>query len=151
MEDSHIIKNISTSSMPNHTFLSIFDGHAGGQTSKYLAENMSLAFERNGHWLEYCSFYKANKSIKPNGSNSNSAQTEHQSPPSSASKINANDEKYINLICEAFIETFLYLDDHLRSLKYESGSTGLCTLITPEYIFTASIGDSRAVLGTTKG
>lgn len=161
MEDTHIIQPITTTSyITNHTFLSIFDGHAGDSTAKYLEANMVRVFESNQHWLEYCKLYKKtlNANQHHNDSNSSDHKTNTKHTPTTEHQYQYQQEKeqireelMVKHVCEAFIETFLELDDQLRELKYESGSTGVCTLITPAYIYVASVGDSRAVLGTVKG
>jgi len=43
------------------------------------------------------------------------------------------------------------LDEQLRDLDIKSGSTAVCSLITPTHIYTASVGDSRSVLGQRRG
>ena len=59
--------------------------------------------------------------------------------------------KDTDLICKAFTQTFITLDEQLRDLNIKSGSTAVCSLITPSHIFTASVGDSRSVLGQRRG
>lgn len=51
-----------------------------------------------------------------------------------------------------FRSGFLHLDDSMRELpelasgKDKSGSTAVCALVSPQEIFVANCGDSRAVL-----
>eukprot|EP01041_Mallomonas_annulata_P012140 gene12140-25478_t len=122
MEDAHIIVELANSS--NSTLLCIFDGHGGAGAANFAANNFSIIFESNSSWQTYIN--DKNGQYKP------------------------------ELIIDALKESFLELDDQIRIEQYRtqfedrSGSTAVCTIITPRFIICANAGDSRCVLGTHK-
>lgn len=99
----------------------MFDGHSGDETSEFLADNLLTVFESMEEW-------KAYTKLTPEA------------------RI-----KDTNLICKVFTQAFITLDQQLRDLDIKSGSTAVCSLITPSHIYTASVGDSRSVLGQRRG
>lgn len=114
---------IDSKSFPHgHTLCAIFDGHAGPDAAIFASENLSKLLLDNVHWKEY----------------------------SVAAKKN------VELIKTALVETYQLLDKELRSsdqVKYgldTSGCTAVCVMITPTHVICASVGDSRAVISSTR-
>uniref|UniRef100_A0A1I8C142 PPM-type phosphatase domain-containing protein n=1 Tax=Meloidogyne hapla TaxID=6305 RepID=A0A1I8C142_MELHA len=69
--------------------------------------------------------------------------------------LNSNGQKITEksklLIKEGMKSAFLQLDDSMKNLfggieNKESGTTAICAILTPDYIFFANLGDSRGIL-----
>lgn len=123
MEDAHSAMIGLPGQRKDWSFFAVFDGHAGHGVSRYCAEKLLEAIISNDDFcrIEY-------ESGEPN----------HDSIKSG-------------------IKTgFLQLDDQLRALpeistgEDKSGSTAICSLISPKQLFIANCGDSRAVLSRGK-
>jgi len=123
MEDAHTIEEIT--SIKNHTFIGVFDGHAGKGTADYASLCIVETLENTKEWKSY-------KDLDENERKSN---------------------KGIQLLCEAMVFTYLNLDYELINADFydNSGSTAICAIITPTHIICANVGDSRCVLGKDDG
>jgi serine/threonine protein phosphatase PrpC len=66
-------------------------------------------------------------------------------------------EPFIESAGSEYLEDlFMYCDDELISVKnkidvHNSGTTAVSIIVSPRYLYVASVGDSRAVLGTVPG
>lgn len=122
MEDAHCATIGLPGSLSDWSFFAVFDGHAGARVSAYCAEKMLDAII-SGEEL----------SGESNGSE-----------PTWASVANS------------IRSGFLRLDDELREIpeiaigEDKSGSTAVCVMVSPQHIFLANCGDSRAVLSRDK-
>jgi protein phosphatase 1B len=119
MEDAHCATIGLPGALRDWSFFAVFDGHAGARVSAYCAEKMLEAITTNDDFCGKCE----------NG------------------KDPTRDE------VESGIKTgFLWLDEQLRMLpeilagEDKSGSTAVCALLSPQQIFLANCGDSRAVV-----
>lgn len=127
MEDSHIA--VDMPSLPDHTFLAVFDGHGGAGAAIFAAKNMVNCLEKTKQWKMYVAAYK-----------------------SSASDPDAD----LDILGEAIIQAFQDTDEGMKihqeasSGKDTSGCTSVTAMITPRHILCANAGDSRCVLGTNR-
>ncbi|KAL7073550.1 hypothetical protein ACQ4LE_007528 [Meloidogyne hapla] len=127
MEDAHHVK-ISIGKDPpfeNWSFFAVFDGHAGSNVAFHSAENLLQTL------LETPAFRDVKDELNSNGQ-----------------KIT---EKSISSIKEGMRSGFLRLDASMENLpggteKERSGTTAICAILTPDYIFFANLGDSRGIL-----
>ncbi|KAK0410297.1 hypothetical protein QR680_005050 [Steinernema hermaphroditum] len=126
MEDAHQV-SLSISDEPpfdKWSFFAVFDGHAGSYVAKNSAENLLKTI------LEEPYFKQGVENVKRNN--------------------NTLTEEAKSLLESGIRDGFLSLDAKLRSEhdeegKERSGTTAICALITPENIFFANLGDSRAI------
>jgi protein phosphatase 1B len=119
MEDAHCATIGLPGALRDWSFFAVFDGHAGARVSAHCAEKLLEAIISNDDFCGKCE----------NG------------------KDPTRDE------VESGIKTgFLRLDEQLRLLpeilagEDKSGSTAVCALISPQFIFFANCGDSRGIL-----
>lgn len=118
MEDAHCAITQLPGNLKDWSFFAVFDGHAGALISEQCASKLLKYIVNTDE------FKKVDPELAP-----------------SLSEL----EKGIR-------EGFLELDERLRKLPQvvsgedKSGSTAICVLITPEHIFFANCGDSRAML-----
>lgn len=123
MEDAHCA-NIGLPGLPNWNFFAIFDGHAGTKVSSYCAGELLRSIVGNQHFK---------------GNEAEPKEIECEEPST---------EQVLSGIKTGFLE----LDSSIRDLpetlsgEDKSGSTAVCALISPNKIFFANCGDSRAVL-----
>jgi hypothetical protein len=109
-EDAHLIDCRNLGK--NHTLCAVFDGHAGPEASIFLSENLIKRLLENSHWKAY----------------------------------DSSTTKSVELLKLALVDTFMALDKALRKSDQvvygmdASGSTGVCTIITPTHVICASIG-----------
>lgn len=122
MEDAHHAVIGLPGSLGDWSFFAVFDGHAGARVSAYCADKLLDAIISSDELL--------------GGSNSN--------------------EPAWDSVSTAIRSGFLRLDDQLRELpeiaagEDKSGSTAVCALVSPQHIFLANCGDSRAVVSRNK-
>lgn len=111
------------SALPNHVLVAIMDGHAGTFAAELTSLHLKPNIEETDEWKEYLEL----------------AEDEREKNP--------------ELLGRALVQSFINLDEELRSLKElgmmadESGCTLVCAIITPSHIVCANVGDSRCVLG----
>lgn len=125
----------------------MFDGHAGAYVSAYCAKNLLNAIlkpELIGYALE-TSKQSEHQNGTPSAENGNSEKTLDDGD------TDLSNEKALQKIKECIRKGFLQLDEAMRLLPEVqagdiSGSTAVCCLISPKYLFFANCGDSRAVL-----
>jgi protein phosphatase 1B len=123
MEDAHCAMIGLPGKLHEWSFFAVFDGHAGTRVSAYCAEKLVDAI------------VSSNEFSSVNGSASNLTQ---------------------DGVSSGIRSGFLRLDEQLRQLPEmvtgddKSGSTAVCALISPQRIFLANCGDSRAVLSRAK-
>jgi len=124
MEDSHTALAKLEGNLKEWSFFGVFDGHAGPGVS------------------EHCSEYLLN-----------SIMQEEQFKSLSVEPTTEN----VATIKEAIRNGFLRLDDVMRTMPKvvsgddKSGTTAVCSLISPKHIYVANCGDSRAVLHRKSG
>jgi len=122
MEDAHLTDIGLPGSLKDWSAFAVFDGHAGGQVSEYCAKNLIDAIISNDDF------------------------------PSSHISAGESNAPSIEVLRAALRTGFLQIDDNLRkrpatiSGEDSSGSTAVCTFVTPSHIVFANCGDSRAVL-----
>ena len=127
MEDAHCAVIGLPSGLDDWSFFAVFDGHAGAKVSAYCAEQLLEAITTNNDF----------KGKAEDGGG-------EQTIPS------------LENVKTGIKTGFLSLDDKMREMpemlsgEDKSGSTAVCVLISPQHIFFANCGDSRAVLSKNK-
>lgn len=118
MEDAHVAQDMP--SRPDHLFLAVFDGHAGGGGAVYAAQNMIKAIENTSFWKQYVD--GGCESIELLG----------------------------EALASAFVDIDDNMKSHQETTngKDSSGCTSVTCMVTPNYILCANAGDSRCVMGT---
>uniref|UniRef100_A0A2P2I3V6 Protein phosphatase 1B-like n=2 Tax=Hirondellea gigas TaxID=1518452 RepID=A0A2P2I3V6_9CRUS len=127
MEDSHTALTTLQGELKKWSFFGVFDGHAGARVSAHCSEHLlpSIMDEEN-----FRSGVLGGKD----------------------SIIAAADEEDVEVVKRAIRTGFLKLDDAMRHMpevasgEDKSGTTAVCSLISPHFIFVANCGDSRGVL-----
>lgn len=120
MEDAHSAVTSLPGELKEWSFFAVFDGHAGARVSAHCAN----------HLLDYI------------------MQTEEFR----RSLGEADETTAAAAVKEGIHTGFLQLDDKMRELpevvtgEDKSGSTAVCALISPHYVFIANCGDSRALI-----
>ncbi|KAH9509315.1 Protein phosphatase 1B [Bulinus truncatus] len=124
MEDAHTaVVSIPHNHLKDWSFFAVFDGHAGARVSAVCAEELL------GHITQNEDFRG-----KPDLTDGTEIQ------PS------------IEDVLAGIKKGFLNLDEKMRTLpevisgEDKSGSTAVCSIVSPRHIFFANCGDSRAVL-----
>jgi len=117
MEDSHIAIDIP--SKPDHLFLGVWDGHAGGGAAKYAHDNIINFLEATDEWKEYISQGVENPELVGRAM---------------ISAFLALDEK-------------MRVYQQTTNGHDTSGCTSVTAIVTPKYIICANAGDSRCVMG----
>ena len=122
MEDAHCATIGLPGSLSEWSFFAVFDGHAGARVSAYCAEKMLDAIISSDEL-----------------------------------SVGSNGNELSGVSVSAGIRSgFLRLDDQLREVpeiatgEDKSGSTAICVLVSPQRIYLANCGDSRAVLSRDK-
>jgi len=116
MEDAHCAV-VGLPGLPDWSFFAVFDGHAGAKVSQFCSDNLLDAIT-------------GREEMKDPQSQSNAAEN----------------------IKKAILNGFLALDDQMREIpeiksgEDRSGTTAVCVMLSPEQIFFANCGDSRAIL-----
>jgi protein phosphatase 1B len=125
MEDAHHVE-ISIRNEPpfdNWSFFAVFDGHAGSKVALHSAANLLRTL------LETPEFIKVVEELK----STNGQMT----------------DKAKELLEKGMRTGFLKLDETMHSShgddRERSGTTAICAILTPEYIFYANLGDSRGL------
>lgn len=120
MEDTHITKDIP--SKPDHLFLGVWDGHAGGGAAVYAMNNIIPTLEATDEWKEYLSTGATNV------------------------------ELIGKAMIKAFLKVDSDMKIHQDGTYGQdtSGCTSVTAIVTPKYIICANAGDSRCVMGTNK-
>lgn len=118
MEDTHIATNIP--SRPDHLFLGVWDGHAGGGAAKYAVEHMIEYLEQSEPWKEYMK------------------------------KDTDDPELIGNALIVAFLEVDRTMKEFQQRTYGQdtSGCTSVTAIVSPKFIICANAGDSRCVMGT---
>lgn len=118
MEDAHV--SIDIPSKPDHLFLAVFDGHAGGGAAKYSAAKIISFLESQPKWNEYLAGNAEDIAVLGDA------------------------------LGDAFLEIDRELKTFQESLYGQdtSGCTAVTAIVTPKYIICANAGDSRCVMGT---
>ncbi|CAG2161792.1 unnamed protein product [Oppiella nova] len=122
MEDRHCIQ-VGLDQLKEWSFFALFDGHAGAQVAALCAENLLKTITKS-------ETFQKNVSKLSDGLS----------------------EERINSVVSAIENGFLELDEEMKkhpdfvSGEDKSGTTAICTLISPSHLFIANLGDSRAVL-----
>lgn len=122
MEDAHTaVVSIPHARLKDWSFFAVFDGHAGARVSAFCAEELLNNIIKNEDF-----------------------------------KLNLTDGTEIQPSIEDVkkgIKTgFLTLDEKMRNIpemlsgEDKSGSTAVCSIVSPKHLFFANCGDSRAVL-----
>ncbi|XP_059476848.1 protein phosphatase 1A [Neocloeon triangulifer] len=120
MEDAHCAVTALPGELKDWSFYAVFDGHAGARVSAHCATNLLDCIMQTDEFK---------KSIG-------------DSDPTSAT----------DAIKQGIRSGFLNLDENMRELpevatgEDKSGSTAVCALITPQTVFIANCGDSRAII-----
>lgn len=124
MEDAHTaVVSIPHSHLKNWSFFAVFDGHAGAKVSAMCAEELLDHITQNEDFKG-----------KPDMTDGTEVQ------PS------------IEDVRGGIKTGFLRLDEKMRAMpevvsgEDKSGSTAVCSIVSPKHIFFANCGDSRAVL-----
>ncbi len=120
MEDSWCMRNLNGKLL----YFGIFDGHGGAASSTYLKSNLLDFIDEAG--IKMCDQIVKDDALKDYG-------VDEQNP-----------------LASAFERADSALLDHLGSLgdpECWSGSTATVCFVSENYIITANVGDSRAVLG----
>ncbi|VDK88836.1 unnamed protein product [Dibothriocephalus latus] len=118
MEDAHCAITQMPGNLKDWSFFAVFDGHAGALVSELCASELLKCIVGTEE------FKRIDPDLAPS----------------------------IPEIQQGIREGFLALDERLRNLpeiasgEDKSGSTAICVLITPNHIFFANCGDSRAML-----
>ncbi|BHF60915.1 Protein phosphatase 1B [Sparganum proliferum] len=118
MEDAHCAITQLPGNLKDWSFFAVFDGHAGALVSELCASELLKCIVGTEE------FKRIDPDLAPS----------------------------IPEIQQGIREGFLALDERLRNLpeiasgEDRSGSTAICVLITPNHIFFANCGDSRAIL-----
>ena len=161
MEDAHII-DVMEDSLPDHTFLSILDGHAGANTALLMSTRLPEILAETPQYKEYVKLYKKNKvEWETEKAAKSSKHRKNGRAHSVASEIYVNTTEQLDLLTSALVQTYIDADKELLGCASvdgddllnpgaigSSGSTCITSLITPSHILCANVGDSRAVLGT---
>jgi serine/threonine protein phosphatase PrpC len=110
---------ITKLSLANHTLVAILDGHAGEFAAKFAASMLAKHIERTKSWKDYC-----------------------------AQSVSARSDA-TGFLSSALVSAYMSIDEEMKELDLEvtSGSTLVCSIITPSHIITANVGDSRCVIG----
>ena len=125
MEDAHCAVIGLPSGLKDWSFFAVFDGHAGARVSAYCAKQLLEAITTNEDF-------------------------KNQSACSAAELSKAGPS--LENVKKGIKTGFLNLDDKIRGMpeilsgEDKSGSTAVCAMVSPEHIFFANCGDSRAVL-----
>ena len=123
MEDAHCAMIGLPGGLKDWSFFAVFDGHAGARVSAICSEELLTEITNNED------FKKGN-----------------------VDQANGGQEIAAENIKRAIKQGFLALDDRMRELpevmsgEDKSGSTAVCVMISPQHLFFANCGDSRAVL-----
>mmetsp|Transcript_35359 Transcript_35359/g.65971 ORF Transcript_35359/g.65971 Transcript_35359/m.65971 type:complete len:304 (+) Transcript_35359:98-1009(+) len=118
MEDAHIIADLP--SLPDHTFVAVFDGHGGSGAAIYAGQKMVSVLEATAQYKEYVAAQDPNK-IDLLG----------------------------DALRQSFIDIDDQLREFQESgMSDTSGCTAVVACITPKYIICSNAGDSRCVMGT---
>ncbi|KAL3083026.1 hypothetical protein niasHS_010828 [Heterodera schachtii] len=127
MEDAHHVQITIGKESPfeEWSFFAVFDGHAGSKVAFHSAQNLLQTL------LNTAEFQAVKEELKTNGP-----------------KIT---EKAKSLIQDGIRMGFLELDSSLGELqgggeRERSGTTAICAILTPDYVFFANLGDSRGLL-----
>lgn len=161
----------STASLPNHALLAVFDGHGTSLASNFAAEHFIPIFCAQTSFLEYCRETNAGSQIndqKKGKVSKKKTRKNASSPPNPAfgrSMTKDPDGSFKLLLENAMKSAMIQLDAQIlleiQSRQneqpclnendsmfdiFDSGTTAIIVLLTPQYIICANVGDSRAIL-----
>ena len=121
MEDAHSAVPI-VPGLESCSFYGVYDGHCGNTIAKYSSENLLSEFLKHSDIVDILNSENNNKNFPE-----------------------------VDIISKAMKEVFVILDDYMRTIppwkngEDQSGTTAVCSFITPEHIVIANCGDSRAI------
>jgi serine/threonine protein phosphatase PrpC len=173
--DSDVSSEVRALSLPDHTFLSMLDGHGGAETSLYVSTRLSAVVQATPQFKDYVELLKRNKSAAAAAAASAAAASAGKGkakgkgkPTEPAAVVSAgsgsgsgsgtesvysNTPEEIALLSAALVQAYVSMDEELQALRSPdigvSGSTAVSVIITPSHIICANVGDSRCVVGTT--
>ena len=125
MEDAHSAIVGLPCGLKDWSFFAVFDGHAGAKVSAYCSDQLLQSITGNEEFV-----FPGDPEF---------------APPS------------VESVQKAIKTGFLSIDDKLRKIPEmmcgddKSGSTAVCTIVTPQNVFFANCGDSRAVMSRAGG
>ena len=132
MEDAHtVLASLADDGLPDHSFVAVYDGHAGKQTSALAAEKLLGYIRKQPEFEQYRSAAAVGGGCSGGGQ-----------------------EKRLGAAMTAgFLEFDSDLQDMLRAAQgtTDSGSTAVAVFITPTHMVCANVGDSRAAYRTAGG
>ena len=120
MEDAHCAYTDLEGAFKNWSFFAVFDGHAGAKVSAYCADKLIRFITTSNDFSE--------------------------------AKCVDNHDGVVEQIRTRLRSGFLRIDEEMRSIpeiasgEDKSGSTAVCALISPDHIYLANCGDSRAIV-----
>ncbi|XP_076064925.1 protein phosphatase alphabet isoform X2 [Oratosquilla oratoria] len=129
MEDAHCAVANLPGELKDWAFFGVFDGHAGATVSSHCSANLLNCITSGEE-------FKAKALVN----------TESE-----------NEQKLIEIVKKGIHAGFLRLDESMRQMPEvvtggdKSGTTAVCALISPKYMFVANCGDSRGVLNRKGG
>lgn len=152
MEDAHCAQ-VGLPELNDWSFFAVFDGHAGAYVSAHCAQNLLNTILNTDKFRQHA--VASQSSTKPCLAKSNGdAAAENNSNDSIGECPNdsSDTEQSLQNIKAKIRDGFLELDEKMKALPEVesgediSGSTAVCTLISPTHFFFANCGDSRGVL-----
>jgi len=121
MEDAHSAVTGVSPALPDWSFFAVFDGHAGSKVSAFCSQTLL------SHILQ-----------------------SEQLQPEQLSQLAGDEPALTRAVSRGLVSGFLRLDERMRREpdveSDKSGSTAVCALISPQHVFVANCGDSRALL-----
>ncbi|CAB9518145.1 linked kinase-associated serine/threonine phosphatase 2C [Seminavis robusta] len=135
MEDAHIAT--ATMLPPNHGLFVVLDGHGGDEASEFASEELARILSDDPNFVAYTQRIQGNNKQMKNK--------------------NKMMKETIDLLEKAFTRSFVEMDRELYlNMCYgeeagasSAGSTAVATLVTPDLLVCANIGDSRCVLASS--
>jgi len=125
----------------------------GDQTALYVSTRLVAVIEATEQFQAYASKYAAAAAAAAGTEGKKGKRKVANSEESLEERSPAyiNTEEQLNLLSQAMVQAYINMDEELRQdmdVVGVSGSTCVCTIITPSHILGANGGDSRCVLGT---
>jgi serine/threonine protein phosphatase PrpC len=122
MEDAFIAQPLL--SLPGHSLLAVFDGHAGSLVSKIASESLVSILESTAEWQQNC-----------------------RTPERTERRVDI----LAQALVAAFVELDALLAQHPEVVNNQdmSGAAAIVAVVTPTHIVAANLGDSRCAVGQT--